>query len=211
MASVVTSGIPRLSPMTLATLEDSGWYTANYSMTYQLAKGASSSCVARGMRRRAGFTWALKLCEAVMWSPAATWSPPVMLSLAGLQLLLCRLCGLPGRDWGYLQGCNFAQNKCLDSSRVSTGTPAHFCSTLYSANQPYCSLDRYVELTTGAATPCRSCIWLSCVRALESVCRAMSRVCLARLCAGARERVPCNATRVFGPADVVSLVCFSRL
>ena len=60
-------------------------------------------------------------------------------------IAVCRLCGWPGRDWGYLQGCSFAQDKCLDSNRVSTGTPAHFCSTLYSANQPYCSVDRCVR------------------------------------------------------------------
>ena len=40
MAPVSTGGPARISPMTLAVFEDSGWYTPNYTMGAKLAKGA---------------------------------------------------------------------------------------------------------------------------------------------------------------------------
>ena len=40
MAPVSTGGPARISPMTLAAFEDSGWYTPNYTLGRRFAKGA---------------------------------------------------------------------------------------------------------------------------------------------------------------------------
>jgi leishmanolysin-like peptidase len=39
MASLATEGSPRISPMTLALFEDSGWYTPDYNMASRYSYG----------------------------------------------------------------------------------------------------------------------------------------------------------------------------
>jgi leishmanolysin-like peptidase len=77
----------KISPVTLALLEDSSWYIANYSNADRFKIGL---------------------------------------------------------DWGFSQGCQFVNNKCLDSSGIGLGQPPHFYSQqrTLSLGNAVCTIDR---------------------------------------------------------------------
>lgn len=49
---------------------------------------------------------------------------------------------MQGRDWGYKQGCEFAEQKCLKPDLTSVGDDPHFCAdTSIAGGQQHCTLD----------------------------------------------------------------------
>jgi hypothetical protein len=130
MAPLIVTYRLRISRLTLALLEDSGWYTPDYSLANVDLPGEwvllTHCAYSESLTYSRMYSLTQPPNHPTIHPPThPPIHPPTHTPKGSSSTSICET----GRAWGYKQGCAFATEKCLDANQQSTGSPPHFCAT----------------------------------------------------------------------------------